>query len=177
LVSGCPPPVTELAESDPESIITRKSELLKGENIPEETVLAIINAHNNIGNNALDKGDYITAETQFNEALKLNIKNNHAKCGLAMISGHHFFKKGSEAALWDALEQYSKAAHYEPTNGEAHYWIGRTYEKKDEGDFELIIEAYQKALKGNLPTDRFTDAEQRLNSVLKRQKTYEDFWK
>ena len=94
-----------------------------------------------------------------------------------MISGHHFFKKGSEAALWDALEQYSKAAHYESTNGEAHYWIGRTYEKKDEGDFELIIETDQKALKGNLPTDRFTDAEQRLNSVLKRQKTYEDFWK
>ena len=163
--------MAELAKFEPESIITRKSELLKGENIPEETVLAIINAHNNIGNNALDKGDYITAETQFNEALKLNIKNKHAKCGLAMISGHHFFKKGSEAALWDAL------AHYEPTNGVAHYWVGRTYEKKDEGVFELIIEAYQKALKGNLPTDRFTDAEQRLNSVLKRQKTYEDFWK
>ena len=177
MVSGCAPPVTKLAESDPESIIARKSELLKGKNIPEETVLAIINAHNNIGNNALDKGDYITAETQFNEVLKLNIKNKHAKCGLAMISGHRFFKKGSEAALWDALEQYSKAAQYEPTNGEAHYWIGRTYEKKDKGDFELIIEAYQKTLKGNLPTGRFTDAEKRLNSVLKRQKTYEDFWK
>ena len=69
LISSRAPPVAELAKSDPESIITRKSELLKGENIPEEIVLAVINAHNNIGNNALDKGDNITAETQFNEAL------------------------------------------------------------------------------------------------------------
>jgi len=75
------PPVAELAKSDPESIITRKSELLKGENIPEETVLAVINAHNNIGNNALDKGDNITAETQFNEALKLNNNNKQARYG------------------------------------------------------------------------------------------------
>ena len=176
MVSGCAPSVAELAKFEPESIITRKSELLKGENIPEEIVLAVINAHNNIGNNALDKGDNITAETQFNEALKLNNNNKQARYGLAMISGHRFFKKGSEAALWNALEQYSKAAFYEPTKGEAHYWIGRTYEKKDEGDFELTIEAYQNTLKGNLPTDRLTDAEQRLNAVLKRQKTYKDFW-
>ena len=80
--------MAELAKSDPESIITRKSELLKGENIPEERVLAVINAHNNIGNNALDKGDNITAETQFNEALKLNNNNKQARYGLAMISGH-----------------------------------------------------------------------------------------
>lgn len=167
----------ELAESDPESVITRKNELLKGENIPEEIVQAIINAHNNIGNNALNKGDNITAETQFNEALKLNNNNKRAKCGLAMISGHRFFKKGSEEALWKALEQYSKVTNYEPTIGEAHYWIGRTYEKKDDGDYELIIEAYQKALKGSLTADQLTDAEKRLNAVLKRQKTFDDFWK
>ena len=49
-------------------------------------------------------------------------------------------------------------------------------EKTFLNQIEKILELKQNTLKGNLPTDRLTDAEQRLNAVLKRQKTYKDFW-
>jgi len=177
IIVGCAPTVIELADSDPKAVIANKEELLKGSNIPDETIQALINAHNNLGEKALLVGDLSSAEDQFNNILELQSKNKLAKYGLAMISGHRFFKKGSSPALWKALEQFGKAAYYNPENNEPNYWIGRSYEKKDSKDFELIIEAYQKALKGNLSEEIALDAEQRLSKTLKKQKTYEDFWK
>lgn len=175
--SGCAPTVSDLAESDPESLIARKSELLKGDNVPIATIQSVVNAHNNLGSRSLKKGDYSAAEAQFKSALGLDIKSKQAKFGLSMIKGHRFYKQGSKTSLWDALEQYGRASYYSPENGEPHYWMGRTYEKKDEGDFELIIEVYEKALSGTLSETLKKDTEKRLAKVKKRKKTYEEFWK
>lgn len=175
--SGCAPTVSDLAESDPESLIARKSELLKGDNVPIATIQSVVNAHNNLGSRSLKKGDYSAAEAQFKSALGLDIKSKQAKFGLSMIKGHRFYKQGSKSNLWDALEQYGRASYYSPENGEPHYWMGRTYEKKDEGDFELIIEVYEKALSGTLSETLKKDTEKRLAKVKKRKKTYEEFWK
>jgi lipoprotein NlpI len=177
IIVGCAPTVTELADSDPKAVIANKEELLKGSNVPDETIQALINAHNNLGTKALADGDYSSAESQFNNVLKIQTKNKSAQYGLAMISGHRFFKKGSNLALWKALEQYSKAAYYNPEKNDPYYWMGRTYEKKDSKDFELIIESYQKSLEGNLDENLTKDTEQRLSVMLKKQKIYEDFWK
>ncbi|HIC38834.1 MAG TPA: hypothetical protein EYO79_05105 [Candidatus Marinimicrobia bacterium] len=177
IIVGCVPTVTELAESEPETIIANKEELLKGENISDEIIQAIVSAHNNLGTKALADGDYSSAELQFNNVLKIQTKNKTAQYGLAMISGHRFFKKGSNSALWKALEQYGKAAYYNPEKNEPYYWMGRTYEKKDSKDFELIIESYQKSLEGNLDENLTKDTEQRLSVMFKKQKIYEDFWK
>ncbi len=74
------------------------------------------------------------------------------------------------------MEHYGKATYYNPDNGEPHYWMGRSYEKKDDGDYELIIETYENALKGTLPNEIRQDSEERLASAKKKQKTFEDFW-
>ena len=176
-LAGCSPTITELADSDPEAVIARKDEILSGENIPKETIQAVVHAYTTLGLKSLNKSDYSIAELQFNEALKINQKDKQAQYGLAMIAGHRLFKKGSKTALWDALEQFGRAAYYIPTNGEPHYWMGRAYEKKDEGDFELIIETYQKALAGNLPIDLKTATKNRLTKAIKNQNTNKNFWK
>lgn len=176
-ITSCAPTITELAESDPESVVARKDALLSGDNVSEEKVKAVIDAHNFLGLAATDIGDYETGETLFNYVLTLNKSNKQAKYGLAMIAGHQLFKNGSKTALWDALEQYGKAAYYAPTNGESYYWMGRSYEKKDDDDFELIIEAYENALQGILPSNLIADTEERLTSAKKKQQTFKDFWK
>lgn len=175
--SACAPSITELAESDPESVVANKDELLLGDNISEETVLAVIHAHNSLGISTMAIGDYDTGENLFNYVLSLDKSNKKAKYGLAMIAGHRLYKKGSKSSLWDALEQYGRAAYYDPVNGEPHYWMGRAYEKKDDRNFELIIEAYENALQGSLPSTLVADVKERMASAKKRQQTYKDFWK
>lgn len=92
-ITGCAPIITELAESDPESVVARKDKLLSGDNVSEETVTAIIDAHNFLGIAAISVGNYETGETLFNYVLTLNKTNKQAKYGLAMIAGHRLFKK------------------------------------------------------------------------------------
>jgi tetratricopeptide (TPR) repeat protein len=176
-LTSCAPTVVELAETDPEAVIARKSELLTGKSVSEEARTALINAYNNLGNIALKANDFNKAKKQFNESLLLDNKNKQAKYGLAMIEGRLLFKKGNKSALWDSMEQFGKASYYNPDNGEPHYWMGRAYEKKDDGDFELIIEAYEKALNLTLPEVLKQDAHKRLAAIKKQQKTYEEFWK
>ena len=79
IIVGCVPTVTELAESEPETIIANKEELLKRENISDEIIQAIVSAHNNLGTKALADGDYSSAELQFNNVLKIQTKNKSAK--------------------------------------------------------------------------------------------------
>ncbi len=176
-LTSCAPTVVELAETDPEAVIARKSELLAGKSVSEEAKTAVINAHNNLGDIALGANNFDKAKKQFTESLVLDSKNKLAKYGLAMIEGRLLFKKGSKSALWDSMEQFGKASYYDPANGEPHYWMGRTYEKKDDDDFELIIEAYEKALRRALPETLKQDVDKRLASVRKQQKTYKEFWK
>ena len=173
----CAPSVTELAKTSPETVIARKDELLARKSVSEETLMAVVNAYNTLGSAALKVKNYNEAEKQFKELLVLDNKNKQAKYGLAMIEGLRLFKKGNRSALWDSLEKFGEATYFDPTKGEPYYWMGRAYEKKDDGDFELIVEAYENALKGNLTPELKKEVENCLATVKIRQKTHESFWK
>jgi len=176
-ISGCAPSMAELAEKNPEMVIAKEKELLSAESPSEETFAVLINAHNHLGLTFLKEKNYGEAEHQFNASLAMDRENKMAKYGLAMIEGHRLFNKGSQSALWDSLEKFGQAAYYNPSDGEPHYWMARAYEKKDDGDFDLIVETYEKALNGTLPDEIKSDTERRLTEVKKRKKTYEEFWK
>ena len=173
----CAPSVTELAKTSPETVIARKDELLARKSVSEETLMAVVNAYNTLGSTALNAKNYDEAEKQFKESLVLDNKNKQAKYGLAMIEGLRLFKKGNRSALWDSLEKFGEATYFDPTKGDPYYWMGRAYEKKDDADFELIVEAYENALKGNLTPELKKEVENCLATVKIREKTHESFWK
>ena len=150
---------------------------MAGKSVSKETLMAVVNAYNTLGSSALKAKNYNEAEKQFKESLVLDNKNKQAKYGLAMIEGLRLFKKGNRSALWDSLKKFGEATYFDPTKGEPYYWMGRAYEKKDDGDFELIVEAYENALKGNLTPELKTEVENCLATVKIRQKTHEGFWK
>jgi hypothetical protein len=75
------------------------------------------------------------------------------------------------------LESYAHSAALIDSLGEAFYWMGRVYEKKDNQDFELIIESYQKAISRELSHRLRKEAMQHLSRTKSREKTYKDFWK
>jgi hypothetical protein len=94
-----------------------------------------------------------------------------------MAEGKEHHKKGHKNAQWDAIQAFAKAATAIDTLGEPYYWMGLAYEKKDEMDFELPLEAYDKALNLYLPQDIHTLVIANREALVKRKKTYEDFWK
>jgi len=63
------------------------------------------------------------------------------------------------------------------TLGEPHFWIAKAYEKKDEMDFESALESYDIALKLYLPKKIKPAVINKRNDLIKRKKTFEDFWK
>ena len=63
------------------------------------------------------------------------------------------------------------------TLGEPHFWNAKAYEKKDEMDFESALESYDLALKLYLPDKIRPDVVNKRAILIKRKKTFEDFWR
>ena len=94
-----------------------------------------------------------------------------------MDAGFNYHKKDYKNGQWDAIESFSKAATYIDTVGDPYYWIGQAYEKKDEMDFELPLESYNKSLELYLNQAMREKVILSKQKLLNRKKTYEDFWK
>ena len=58
-----------------------------------------------------------------------------------------------------------------------HYYIGKSYHKLGDKDFDLIIDSYDKALALELSTELRKLVSQDREDVLTREKKLKDFWK
>ena len=113
----------------------------------------------------------------YKEILILDPKNPVAQYHTLMDAGFNYHKKDYKNGQWDAIESFSKAATYIDTLGEPYYWIGQAYEKKDEMDFELPLESYNKSLELYLNQEMREKVILSKQKLLNRKKTYKDFWK
>jgi tetratricopeptide (TPR) repeat protein len=164
-------------DTDPSRLVADQDSLLAAEPENKELVEALVKAHLVLAQQLIDRGNTQAAQKEYLSVLDLNKKNADANYYLAMARGRECFRKGSRMELWNAIEEFSRAARYLPTRGEPHYWVGRAYEKKDDGDFELIVESYERAFILELAEDQRNDCELRLKKVRERQETFNNFWK
>jgi len=171
------PSFQTLADTEPRVLIAQQDSLLIAEKDNPEIIPALVLAHLRLGNDVYEKKAYTKAIEIYENALKLDPRNKQLLYGIAMSKGKLLYKKGSSTALWDAIEQFGKAAVYLPEKGEPHYWIAKSYEKKDGTDFGLILEAYDFALSKKLPNDLREDTKKSRKDVQKAKETFENFWK
>lgn len=171
------PYYTILLDTDPSQLIADQDSLLAAEPENKELVEALVKARLALAQQLTDRGNPQAAQQEYLSVLDLNKENTSANYYLAMARGRECFRKGSRMELWNAIEEFSRAARYLPTRGEPHYWVGRAYEKKDDGDFELIVASYQRAFIFELTEDLRNDCELRLEEVRKCQETFNNFWK
>ena len=113
----------------------------------------------------------------YKEILKIDPKNPIANYYLLLDEGLKSHKKDYKNGQWDAIQSFSRASTYIDTLGEPYYWMGKAYEKKDEMDFELPLESFNRSLELHLTDEMRLKASQSIKALLKRKKTYEDFWK
>lgn len=178
LFYSCQPSLKSLSVTEPDVVVAKQDSLLAlSKDKRPEFVAILTTAHINIARRAESMGDISTAIDEYQKVLKIDPTNKIARYELLVLEGLNLYKKGSKSALWDAIELFSKAASIDMENGEANYWIAKSYEKKDSKDFELIIEAYELALTKNLPDDLRQDAEDAKNIAYKNKTTLDSFWK
>ena len=94
-----------------------------------------------------------------------------------MAEGHWLQKSGKRDKLWSSIQIYNKAATIFERAGAPYYYIGNSYLKLGDKDFDLIIESYEKALALELSADLRKRAGQAREHVSMREKKLKDFWK
>ena len=168
IYKGCAP--VSFDTRNPELLIAKGDSLLLAHPDDADLRTAIIDARL-----ALAKSK--NSLNEYKKILEIDPKNSTARYHIYMAEGETNHIKGHKNGQWDAIQSFAKAATTIDTVGEPYYWAGRAYEKKDEMDFELPLEAYDKALNLYLPQDIHTLVIANREALIKRKKTYEDFWK
>jgi len=170
IYKGCAPSPSRLATSDPALLVTQADSLLAARPDDVDLRSSIIKARLNLAEANNDMN-------QYEAVLKMDPRNGTANYHIHMATGKVHYKKGHKNGQWDAIQSFAKAAAAIDSLGAPHYWLGQAYEKKDEMDFELPLEAYDKALTLYLSDGLRPKVVSARAALLKRKKTYEDFWK
>ena len=172
------PSLKKLSITEPEKVVSKQDSLLalSKERRPE-FVSILSTAHINIARKSEASGNRANAIKEYKKVLAIDPKNNVARYELLVLEGLLLYKKGSKTALWDAIELFSKASMVNQEDGVASYWIAKSYEKKDNKDHDLIIEAYEDSLNKILPEQLRLDAQASKKAAFKNKKTFDSFWK
>ena len=166
----------QMASSNPNKLLSIKDSLLQS-NSTTHIIHSIALAHNALGENAIQEGNYEKAKTHFTEALKLSPNDSLYMYNQLMAEGHLLQKSGKKDKLWSSIQTYNKAATIFEKAGAPYYHIGNSYLKLGDKDFDLIIESYEKALALDLSADLRKRVIQAREHVSTREKKLKDFWK
>ena len=166
----------QMATSNPNKLLSIKDSLLQS-NSTTHIIHSIALAHNALGENAIQEGNYEKAKTHFTEALKLSPNDSLYIYNHLMAEGHWLQKSGKKDKLWSSIQIYNKAATIFEGAGAPYYYIGNSYLKLGDKDFDLIIESYEKALALELSIDLREQVIQAREHISMREKKLKDFWK
>ncbi len=150
----------------------------------EAVRLAPLVAENHIGlASALQlKKDFLNAEEEYNQALKLDPENELAMKGLKALNQDKLkaqaaqysiaaLKFHAEGKYDEAIEQYVKALEVNPHDAKLHYNIGTAFQAKE--DFEHAEKAYNKALELEPTNENAKQALGLLNKQVTQKKVQE----
>ena len=166
----------QMAISNPNKLLSIKDSLLQS-NSTTHIIYSIALAHNALGENAIQEGNYEKAKTHFTKALKLLPNDSLYMYNQLMAEGHLLQKSGKKDKLWRSIQAYNKAATIFEKAGDPYYYIGNSYLKIGDKDFDLIIESYEKALALELSIDLREQVIQAREHISMREKKLKDFWK
>ncbi len=102
--------------------------------------------------------------------------NKEAKYQFHMAVGHRLYYKGSENALWDAIDNFAAAALLYPDRSEPHYFLGLAYNKKDKDEYANALDELKMAV-ALQPGSKWANAAQKEFARLDaRKRKMDDFW-
>ena len=166
----------KMAEEDPITLVGMQDSLLKRKK-SKNIYQALKKANNNLGKEEFDKEEFDNAIYYFSKALELDKEDTLANFYRLISEGKKFSKTGNKDSLWSAILKYNKAAQINPKSGIPHYYIGLSYQKIGDKDFDLILEAFQNALLLDLDDNLRKKAKFQFERTKKREQRLTDFWR
>ena len=166
----------QMASSNPNKLLSIKDSLLQTSS-NTHIVHSIALAHKILGDSAIQEGNYEKAKDHFTKALKFSPNDSLYLYNQLMAEGHLLQKSGKKDKLWSSIQAYNKAATIFEKAGAPYYYIGNSYLKIGDKDFDLIIESYEKALALELSIDLREQVIQAREHISMREKKLKDFWK
>ena len=166
----------QLSENNPHAFLSI-ADSLKGNKNKNRIDQYLVVAHNNIGLNAISEKDYSKAVVHFSKALDISKDDTLARYNLLLCEGHLHYQTGKKDKLWESIQKFYRAAQLQSKLGEPHYYIGRSYQRIGNQDFDLIIESYNKALSLNLENGLRLLVEEERDLIMNREKRLINFWK
>ena len=166
----------QMAIASPNKLISLEDSLLQSNPSPT-TIYSVASAHKVLGQRAIEVENYEKAINHFSNVLKLLPKDTLSIYKTLLLQGHILYNTGKKDKLWDAIELYNKAAIVFETLGEPHYYIGRSYHKISDKDFDLIIESFDRALELELSAGLRKVINEAREDAMFREKKLKDFWK
>ena len=161
---------------NPIALVAMEDSLLKIES-NEKLYNSLSVAHSTIGKTAYDNNDFLKAKNRFTRALSLVENDTSSLHYYYLIEGHILLKKGNKNGLWEGIGFYYKAAKLKPSLGEPYFFIGKSYQKLGDSDFDLIAESFENALKLTLTKDLRDKINLEYNNIIDRKNRLENFWK
>ena len=165
----------EMAVEDPTKLIAIRDSL--DNNLSPSIVEALVIAYNNIGISALKLNNYEASINSFSKSQELLNTDKVSNYYLLMVRAHQKYNTGKKEYLWEAIQNYYKASEIYPLKGEPFYYIGKSYLKIGDKDFDLILESYDKALSLEVESDVKNLIREDRIEVLRRKELLKNFWK
>lgn len=167
----------KMSVENPEKLLSIKDSLLSIRANDKAIIDALVVANNNLAKKYMIQEENVLAIDYFKKARELNNEDIISKYGLLISEGKFLIEKGNKNGIWGAIEKFSKASTLYPDNGEPFYWIGISYTKLGDTDFDLILESYEKALSLKLNEVQRKEAEKKYEKAKERKKKLDSFWK
>ena len=176
-INCCTPLYIKMSKENPNEFINRQDSLLVKHGNSKLFLDALLNANTAVGESNFQKGKFTESKINFNKVIKMSKDNINAKYYLKLIEGQKLIATGNKNKIWDAIEIFSKASIFLPNRGEAYYYIAKSYTMIGDKDFDLIFEAYDKAISLKVNKDLRLKIEKEYEDVKIRKKRLDSFWK
>ena len=165
----------DMASSDPIKLISLRDSL--DTELSPVLIEAFLEAYNNVGIQAYKSGNYDKAKNLLLKSQELSPGDTLSKFYILMSSGKKKYEGGKKELLWESIQDFYKASALYPRRGEPFYFIGQSYLKLGDKDFDLIIESYEKALSLEIDENlQITISNARLEAI-RRKDLLKNFWK
>ena len=165
----------KIAEENPKLFINIQDSIIQKDR-NDKIQAALVKANNNLGLLEFNNESYGDARNYFSKAKMVSPSDSLANFFLLLSEGNLLYKTGNKDNLWFSIEKYNRATQFDPLNGLPYYFIGLSYQKISDKDFDLIIEAFQAAMLLSLDEKMRIKTKQALEIVIKRERVLKDFW-
>ena len=170
------PAYDKMAIQQPLALLSIEDSLRKN-GLSKNLEISIAIAHRQIGLDKMKLREYNTALEHFERSMRSFVEDTTLLYHTFICRGLVKYETGKKEKLWDAIELFNKASQLKPEEGSPHFYIGLSYHKLGNTDFDLIIDAYKRALSLNNNEELVSEVKTHLEEALRRERVLNDFWK